>query len=229
MNMKKIVAAAVASVMAVSSMAIAASAEALMTKEGNEESAVKYEIDFSGLTDDQIKSIVKIEADVSVDTNSVSGCIGYNKLEAGWTFENMETSDDEGPVSGTWTLEIAAGDLAAIGEDGSVSPYAEVQFWWVNPHYDEDGKEGDSGVATLEAVRLLDASGNEVVAGGAADPAPETSADETEAPADTSAEGSNPSGGDGKDPANTGIEGVAVVAGLAVLATGAIVVAKKRK
>ena len=48
-------------------------------------------------------------------------------------------------------------------------------------------------------------------------------ADETTAA--TPAPGAN----DGKDPANTGIEGVAVVAGLAVLATGAIVISKKRK
>ena len=57
----------------------------------------------------------------------------------------------------------------------------------------------------------------------------DNSAEDTTAPDNTPADGSNPSGGDGKDPANTGIEGVAVVAGLAVLATGAIVIAKKRK
>ncbi len=52
-------------------------------------------------------------------------------------------------------------------------------------------------------------------AAGGADPAP----------ADPTPDGA----GDGKEPANTGVEGVAVVAGLAVLATGAVVIAKKRK
>ena len=55
----------------------------------------------------------------------------------------------------------------------------------------------------------------------AADPEPEAPADpEPEAPA-------NP-GDSSKPNAGTGVEGVALVAGIAVLATGAIVVAKKR-
>ena len=57
--------------------------------------------------------------------------------------------------------------------------------------------------------------------GGEANNGDTTTEDNTQTP---------PSGAnDGKDPANTGIEGVAVVAGLAVLATGAIVISKKRK
>ncbi|MDE6725658.1 MAG: hypothetical protein K2J79_08635 [Ruminiclostridium sp.] len=53
--------------------------------------------------------------------------------------------------------------------------------------------------------------------------------DDTAAPDNTPAPGANDGAGDGKPATNTGIEGVAVVAGLAVLATGAIVIAKKRK
>lgn len=45
-------------------------------------------------------------------------------------------------------------------------------------------------------------------------------------PADTTA----PTAGDSTKPnTNTGVEGVAAVAGVALLATGAVVVAKKRK
>ena len=54
-------------------------------------------------------------------------------------------------------------------------------------------------------------------------------AEETTAADNTPAPGANDGTGDGKDPAHTGIDGVAVVAGLAVLATGAIVFSKKRK
>ncbi len=71
----------------------------------------------------------------------------------------------------------------------------------------------------------MDKDGNVLYTKGekAAAPADPTPADPT--PADPTPDGA----GDGKEPANTGIEGVAVVAGLAVLAAGALVVAKKRK
>ena len=65
--------------------------------------------------------------------------------------------------------------------------------------------------------------------GGEANNGGDNNTDETTAPDNTPAPGANDNAGDGKDPANTGIEGVAVVAGLAVLATGAIVISKKRK
>ena len=75
-----------------------------------------------------------------------------------------------------------------------------------------------------EVIMEFDPLGNETIyktAGGAADPEPEAPADpEPEAPA-------NP-GDSSKPNAGTGVEGVALVAGIAVLATGAIVVAKKR-
>ncbi len=56
------------------------------------------------------------------------------------------------------------------------------------------------------------------------------SAPSTEAPAEgTAAAGDTTKPVDDKTSPNTGVEGVAVVAGIAVIATGAIVVAKKRK
>ena len=234
MNMKKIVAAAVASVMAVSSMAIAASAAVFTATASNGVVSDKYLVEFDGFTEDQIKSITKIEAEVSSDTNYFKGIIGFNNATTGnWDqgdeIEIGDGASDEFNISGKFVREFEAGTIAAVGEDGSVAPYVEIQFWWVNGVEYEGTKITKDGTVNIDSVKFYNAAGEEVVAGGAADPAPETSADETEAPADTSAEGSNPSGGDGKDPANTGIEGVAVVAGLAVLATGAIVVAKKRK
>ena len=63
-------------------------------------------------------------------------------------------------------------------------------------------------------------TGIDAITGGNIKPAP------TPAPADTTA----PTTGDSTKPnTNTGVEGVAAVAGVALLAAGAVVVAKKRK
>ena len=232
MKMRKILAALSASVVAVSALSIVASADDLMTKTGNEESATKYALDFSGLTEDQVKSIVKIEAKVSVTSNMVNGCIGFNSVaEEGWFAENQETKEDAGPVDdSTWSVTVAAGDLAAVDEDGNLAPSGEVQFWWVNPLYDDEGEETGDGTATLKSVTFYDAAGNAVVAGAAADPAtsdPATSDPATSDPATGDESGANNE--QGKPNTSTGIEGVAAVLGVAVVAAGAMVVAKKRK
>ncbi len=60
--------------------------------------------------------------------------------------------------------------------------------------------------------------------------APATDAPATEAPATDAPATDAPTTGDSTKPStNTGVEGIAVVAGVAVLAAGAVVVAKKRK
>lgn len=233
MKIKKIIAGIVASAMAVSTLAIAASADALLSKEGNDQSSANYSIDFSSLTEEQVKSITKIEASVSVTTSMVNGCIGYNKADAGWTSVNQELNVDGGSnLTGTWVAEAEAGSFASLDEAGAIAPYCEVQFWWVNPVYDEAGNESGKGVATLNSVTVYDASGAVLLTvGAAASPA------DTEAPAATEAPTTEGTGAAGdttaptpdKNSPNTGIEGVAVVAGLAIIAAGAVVVAKKRK
>ena len=75
----------------------------------------------------------------------------------------------------------------------------------------------------VQSVVLKDASGNALVSYDGKGTATVAGAS---APADTTA----PTTGDSTKPnTNTGVESVAVVAGIAVLATGAVVVAKKRK
>ncbi|MCM1300085.1 MAG: NPXTG-anchored protein [[Eubacterium] siraeum] len=222
MNMKKIIASAVAAVMTVGTMAVAASADALLSKTGNSSSAEKYVISFEGLTEDQVKSIVKIEASINVTSDYANGSVGYNDAEAGWKGDQSEASASG---ASTWTAEFAEGALCATDDDGNLAPYSEVQFWWVN-----DNADGTEGTISLESVKLLDASGNEVTAGAAA-PAAENAAEApaaTEAPAAENAAAANTAPAD-KGNADTGVEGVAVVAALAVLAGGAVVVAKKRK
>ncbi len=236
MNMKKIMAGVVASALAVSTMAVAAFADALMTKTGNESSAELYDVDFTGLTEEQVSSITKIEAKVSVTTDMVNGCIGYNNAADGkWTAVNNETKGDA-PASSTWVAEFEAGALAAKDEDGALAPFAQVQFWWVNPSYDEDGNEGDPGTATLESVTLYDAAGNVVAPAAAGGATGGTTGGTTDNEGDGEGEtttapdnGNTSTPTEDKNTPDTGVEGVAVVAGLAIVAAGAVVVAKKRK
>ena len=111
---------------------------------------------------------------------------------------------------------ITAGDASSIEDIGCMQ--VGLQEW-------------GSGIAAVTVTKLdvKDASGNVLVSfdekgvptiGGASTPA------DTTAPADTT----KPTTGDSTKPnTNTGVESVAVVAGIAVLATGAVIVAKKRK
>ena len=213
MKLRRIFAALAACAIAATSVISASAADALMTKTGNTEDAVKYKVSFEGLTDDQIKSIAKIEANVSVNTDSVNGCIGYNSASAAdpknpWTSVKCEVKSDTAPASGTFVVEFTAGDLAVLDADGKISPSVEVQFWWVNPFYDAEGKEGDPGTATLNSVTFYDASGKAVVPSS----------------------GDGKKDGDKKDNSNkpTGASAGLALAGLA-LAGVAVVATKKSK
>ena len=106
-------------------------------------------------------------------------------------------------------------------------------------------QEWSSGIAAVTVTKLevKDASGNVLVSfdekgvptiGGASDTTPDDTQapDDTKAPDDSQApatEAHATTGDSTKPNTNTGVESVAVVAGIAVLATGAVIVAKKRK
>ena len=105
-------------------------------------------------------------------------------------------------------------------------------------------QEWGQSIATIEVVKceVLDADGNVLIAfdglgnvvDGSSAPAdtdaPATDAPATDAPATDAPATDAPTTGDSTKPStNTGVESVAVVAGVAVLATGAVIVAKKRK
>lgn len=100
-------------------------------------------------------------------------------------------------------------------------------------------QEWGQSIATIEVVKceVLDAEGNVLIAfdglGNVVDggnSAPATDAPATDAPATDAPATDAPTTGDSTKPStNTGVESVAVVAGVAVLATGAVIVAKKRK
>ena len=222
MKMKKVLAATAASMFALSAMSVVAFAEtdgvasvtkvtmydadgnvvatngdgstALMSKEGNASSAEIYEIDFSGLTEEQVGSITKIVADVTLTSDYVNGCIGGNVGGAWSGGDQLELSG-----SGSFTRTFTAGDLVAKDDDGNLAPVVQVQFWWVNPVPEEEPD---------------DTSSDET-------PSDETPSNET--PSDTTPDDTS------KPNTDTGVAGVATVLGVAVLAAGAMVVAKKRK
>ncbi len=110
-------------------------------------SAVKWTVDLSTLTEDQIASIAKVEATITLtDTNYANGVIGGN-VDGSWS------ASDELEVNGTGTF---------TWEPSGTLSYIEVQIWWVNPTQDADGNAIGKGTAEVTAVKLLDASGNEV-------------------------------------------------------------------
>lgn len=75
-------------------------------------------------------------------------------------------------------------------------------------------------------LATFDAKGNVTLAGGAAAPVDDTAADDTASDAtDAGASTTTPS----KGSPDTGVEGVAAVAGVAIVAAGAVVLSKKRK
>ena len=214
MSIKKILAAAAASVLTVGAMSVAASAAALnLTVKGQPDMTLDSNSvgkpeggDFSWAADDfigdiDVSEIVKIEADITVDSGYCNGAIGGN-VDGSWDAYNyVVESADKTTVS--WTL------------DGELDETFQIQVWWINPIYDEDGELAGNGTLTISDVRLLDANGNDLAA-AAANPAP------TETPTTTPDDTSKPN-------TDTGVEGVAAVVGVAVVAAGAMVVAKKRK
>ncbi len=112
--------------------------------------------------------------------------------------------------------------IASVGDDGeTVFAQLMVQNWW-------NGVEAGAQVA---AVRFLDADGNVIGELTYDVEAPvveevEEEVEEDEAPATGDVDASTDSS---KGSPDTGVEDVAVVAGLAIVAAGAVLVSKKRK
>ena len=153
----------------------------------------------------------------------VSTDIPFNK-DAGEDGESIaKFSDCKVIVDGTVTSEVA--DPIIDTEDGKKSGNTKILFaniW--NDVLKTDGYNGAYPTKSLEiefTVTGLDAQ----------QPADTDAPADTTAPADTDAPATEaPTTGDSsKDNTNTGVEGVAAVAGVALLAAGAVVVAKKRK
>lgn len=154
----------------------------------------------------------------------VSTDIPFDK-DAGEDGESIaKFSDCKVIVDGTVTSEVA--DPVVDTEDGKKSGYTKVLFaniW----NKDLESYAGAYPTKSLEIEFTVSGLGS----GDADTDAPATDAPATEAPAtDAPATEAPTTTGDSSKPStNTGVEGIAVVAGVAVLAAGAVVVAKKRK
>lgn len=170
------------------------------------------------------------------------GCKFTNALgEEIDTNPNTSTEDtaDDNPVSA-----VAIGDFKyELTATGFANPFTNTEDAW---EIDEIGcmqvalQEWGSDMVPLEVLscEILDADGNVLVAfdglGNVVTYAPETP-DAPEAPeapetpeTPDAPEAPEAPGASSKPNAGTGAEGLALVAGIAVVATGAIVVAKKR-
>ena len=107
--------------------------------------------------------------------------------------------------------------IASVNEDGTTSfAHIQVQDWW----------NGAAANAQVAAIRFLDADGEVIGELEYEVEAPAAEEETTEAPAAGDVSGETDSS---KGSPDTGIEDVAVVAGLAIVAGGAVLVSKKRK
>lgn len=229
MKIKSMIAAFAASAIALSAMAVTASA-AVFSKTGNGQEY--YGIDIKSL---DVEKIDKIVVEITCDTNYVKGTFGFNDKSTGqWAAHGV--TDDGGKmvfisdagkgntVNDKWELSGLEGTIAEQDE-------IQVQFWWINPHYNADGSEGDKGTANIESVKLLDKDGNEV---GAKVAETTTTAAETTTTTTTTGAGTTTTTTSGKkddkkaDSAKTGDAGVGVAVAALGLAGAAAFAARKK-
>ncbi len=199
--------------------------------------ADNYDYDIDGYVLPATYTDVKIDKDGTYKVGvtdfdwALDGASAFNLLflstdipfdkDAGEDGESIaKFSDCKIIVDGTVASEVA--DPIVDTEDGKKSGYTKVLFaniW----NKDLESYAGAYPTKSLEIEFTVSGlgGGEEETPAPADTDAPATDAPATEAPATT---------GDSTKPStNTGVEGIAVVAGVAVLAAGAVVVAKKRK
>ena len=225
MNMKKIIAGAVASVLAVSTMAITASADttgyALFGANWGEPSVEANGValsgnwngagiglpedvveaangDFSNITLNFTATVADIDADAQTQIDSWGEGTVLDDMVAAKVGVNTPYADGFG------NLTVSAGDSA----NGYASTYTvSVKASTINQNDDGTFYTQVMNGAVTDVVWTV----TYTVAGG-------------DSNGSTSGEGADPN----KGSPDTGVEGVAVVAGLAIIAAGAVVVAKKR-
>ena len=249
MKLRKFGAAAVAAVLAASSTAICAFAEddlfatydAAAARANNDSFELGGKIDLYDALGDKWNMFTKVEADFTWDAGTAwcggAGIGGGADVEggSGWIAgpefgaanANAGVVDDGKATQTLIDLNGATlAQVAAANEDGSVAfGEMQVQKWW----------NCDEANAKATAIRFLDASGavvTELYYGDAAEEADEA----VEEPAEEETIEEAPATGDvdaatdsSKGSPDTGVADVAAVAGLGVLAAGAIIFAKKRR
>ena len=201
MSMKKILAAASASVLAVSAVSVMASAD-----------ATKYTVDYvESWTDFKL-----------IDDADVAGSVATN-LGADTDVKSIKsiTVTAHGVTKWQWGYDAAEGwsqcpDDAPLG-DGDTYTFENINVEKENLCVKLGVTTADDGAYFDVEVKTADAE------------APAESAPAESAPAESTPAADNTTSDATKPNPDSGVEGVAAVLGVAVVAAGAMVVAKKRK
>lgn len=221
MKLKRILTSALATLVAVSAMAISSSA-ALVTFKTADDAGGKpdpniFQPDITGIDHEKVDVI---QVDMTVNSGYVNGFIGTNSIEQATWYDSGQ-QEINGEESGMWQLKGIGG--LALDENGGST--LKVELWWINPVYGED-PDGDGeeeapvvgpGIVEITAVRFYDVNMNELKAEAAE--TPDTTTPDTDT--DTTTPDTTNSG--------TGIESVAAISAVALIAGGAIVASRKRK
>ena len=206
MSMKKILAAASASVLAVSAVSVMASAD-----------ATKYTVDYvESWTDFKL-----------IDDADVAGSVATN-LGADTDVKSIKsiTVTAHGVTKWQWGYDAAEGwsqcpDDAPLG-DGDT-------YTFENINVEKENLCVKLGVTTADDGAYFDVEVKTADAEAPAESAPAESAPAESAPAESTPAADNTNSDATKPNPDSGVEGVAAVLGVAVVAAGAMVVAKKRK
>ena len=245
MNFKKTLAAVAASALAVSAMATAAFADGVYGGTWDElatELGTAEFVDATAPTDAEgwkdliiadksaLKEVGKDKAIIvyvsDVNDNAYLKCAG-NDASGNW----KESAKINGNITKLEAYDAEAGTITVPYSEWGVYASFAIQggkgcnFWGIAFEDDADT------IAAIEALMAADAGAADEGAAdeGAADEgaADEGAADEGAADEDASA-GDTAEEGASKGNSDTGVEGVAAIAGLAIVAAGAVIVAKKR-
>lgn len=171
-------------------------------------------------------------ADLGTALGFGKDCEGYDKNMS--AAEKMELAKSKGVnVTDVKITQVKDGETTEIAVDsskiffGDIEGNGKLRIELYN-EYGDTKNDAPLKVSDIFFNEKLDVtftiSGIDAILGG------NTTPDETDAPATDAPATDAPTTGDSSKPnSNTGVEGVAAVAGVAIVAAGAVIVAKKRK
>lgn len=171
-------------------------------------------------------------ADLGTALGIGKDCEGYDDLKTG--AEKMEFAKSKGiNVTDVKLTQVKDGETTEVAVDsskilfGDIEGNGKLRIELYNEYGDTkaDAPLKVSDIFFNEKLEVtFTISGIDAILGG------NTTPDETDAPATDAPATDAPTTGDSSKPnSNTGVEGVAAVAGVAIVAAGAVIVAKKRK
>lgn len=238
MSIKRILAAAAASVVAVSAMSVAAFAASAVTftdktgkaslsdagGKGDNTRVMWNVVDVlpEGIAIDSVYGVtINFSGEVDLEAG-MGGSFIFSTKGNNWNGKNWANADSDinyNVDNKTMTRLETEPFFTETDISGNEGEYAQIVIdaWW------------GSGDLTVESLSFLDKDGN-ALGGGDAAPAPEEKTEEPKTEEKTE-EPKNEENNTGA-PANnvdTGVQGVAAVLGVAAVAAGAMIVAKKRK